>query len=118
MADTKTPEMKNSDSRKSQDGSNEQLRSEANKSDSNQTMRHEQAKGQVSGQAGEQRQEKSAIGGGQPSGQTGEPGRARNELDESKGQAGQKSEFDKSRSEPAGEKKEFDKNRSEPTGQR
>ena len=101
------------DNKMNQDKTNEQLRSQANQSDSNQTMRHEQAKGQVSGQ----RDEKSAIGGGSDRGQTGEPGRARNELDESKGQAGQKSEFDKNRSE-TGQKGEFDKNRTEPTGSR
>lgn len=64
----------------------------------NQTMQHEQAKGSVSGQGSQSeqgqfdknRQEKGVIGGGQPQGQskgenksqTGEPGRARSELDE------------------------------------
>jgi hypothetical protein len=65
----------------------------------NQTMQHEQAKASVSGQQRQpeqgqaggdrqreqseldrNRQEKSAIGGGQSSSQTGEPGRARDEL--------------------------------------
>ena len=65
----------------------------------NQTMQHEQAKASISGERqGEQsgfdknRQseqgmdrsspEKSAIGGGENFSQTGEPGRARNELDD------------------------------------
>ena len=67
---------------------------------------HEQAKGEVSGQ----RQEKSAIGGGQSFGsgesrsQTGEPGRARDELGQDR------SDADKARS-------KFDKKR-EPTSQR
>lgn len=87
MADNKTNQ--------SQDKSNEQLRSQANQTDSNQTMRHEQAKGEVSGQ----RDEKGAIGGGNPS-QTGEPGRARNELEEGRRPTGKKSE--------AGNKSEFD----------
>ena len=98
---------KSTDSMK-QDERNQKLRSEANQTD-NQPMRHEQAKGAVSGEQG-QRGEKSAIGGGsggsqQPSGQTGnqpggsqtgEPGRARSELDQSQERKG---EFDKSRSE-------------------
>lgn len=67
----------------------------------NQTMQHEQAKSSVSGgqsgqreQAGfdKDRNEKSAIGGGENRGeksgenrgQTGEPGRARSELDQDK----------------------------------
>ena len=78
----------------------------------NQTMQQERAKAEVSGQRQDerdkldqqrhqQRQEKSAIGGGQqptgqtgsqPASQTGEPGRARNELDQN-------------RSEPTGEKR-------------
>ena len=87
------------DTKMNQDKTNEQLRSQANQSGDNQTMRHEQAKGQFSGQSGE----KSAIGGGSDRSQTGEPGRARNELDEkSRSETGQKSEFDKSRSEPTG----------------
>lgn len=71
MADTNTP-----DTRMNQDKSNEQMRSQGSEEGSNQTLRHEQAKNEVSG-----RNEKSAIGGGDRS-QTGEPGRARNELDE------------------------------------
>ena len=59
----------------------------------NQTMQHEKAKAEVSGQhrqdeqskTDKERQEKGAIGG-QPSTQTGEPGRARNELDQNKKQ--------------------------------
>ena len=82
------------DNKMNQDKTNEQLRSQANQSGDNQTMRHEQAKGQFSGQSGE----KSAIGGGGSGtdAKTGEPGRARNELDQNKDQ------FDKSRSEPTG----------------
>ena len=99
------------DNKMNQNESNEQLRSQANQSDSNQTMRHEQAKGQVSGQ----RDEKSAIGGGQQSSQTGEPGRARNELDQERGQQGGQ---DTDHSEPTGEKSEFDKSRSETAGSR
>lgn len=105
MADTKTPDTRHSDSQMSQGSANERLRAEANRSSDNQTMKHEQAKGAVSGE----RQEKSAIGGGQTgsqsTSQTGEPGRARNELGQDR------NESDKSRG-------EFDKNRSEPTGQR
>ena len=86
------------DTKMNQDKTNEQLRSQANQSGDNQTMRHEKAKGQFSGQSGE----KSAIGGGSDRSPTGEPGRARNELDENKGQAGQAGEFDKNRSEPTG----------------
>ena len=80
-----------------QTNSNEKLRSEANQADS-QTVRHEQAKSEVSG--GTERAEKSAIGGGGSGtdAKTGEPGRARNELDQNKDQ------FDKSRSEPAGQR--------------
>jgi len=70
----------------------------------NQTMRHEQAKGSVGGgsdsrgqqggfdqnrsqQGGmDQNREKGAIGGGENRSQTGEPGRARSELEE--GQTG------------------------------
>lgn len=82
-------------------GTKERLRSQANQAGDNQTMRAEQAKAEVGKQqppekakADEQRQEKSAIGGGhQPTGesrsQTGEPGRARDELS-------------KNRSEPVG----------------
>lgn len=61
----------------------------------NQTMQHEKAKAEVSGQSPDEkarldkeRQEKSAIGGGQQP-QTGEPGRARNELDQDKSPTGQ-----------------------------
>ena len=84
-------------------------------SNGNQTMQHEQAKASVSGEQrqpeqgksgddrtkGEfdkSRQEKSAIGGGDTRSQTGEPGRARNELE--KGQP----DTDKSRSETAGQR--------------
>ncbi|HEU0311406.1 MAG TPA: hypothetical protein VFR36_09335 [Sphingomicrobium sp.] len=64
----------------------------------NQTMQHEKAKAEVGGrqrqderdkldqerhQQRQDEQEKSAIGGQQPTGQTGEPGRARSELDPS-----------------------------------
>lgn len=90
MADTKTP-------------TNEQNQREQGQSGGNQTMRHEQAEGQFSGQ----RDEKSAIGGGESRSETGEPGRARNELDQDKTQTSQKS----------GDKSEFDKNRNAPTGQ-
>ena len=89
MADTQTPT--------SQSGSNEKLRSEANQAGSNQTLRQEQAKGEVSG--GSERGEKGAIGGADTS-RTGEPGRARNEL----GSDQDKSQFDKSRSEPTGQR--------------
>ena len=108
MADTKTPDTKNSDNKmnQGQGATNERLRSESNQAD-NQTMRHEQAKGAVSGDHAE----KSAIGGGQSSSQTGEPGRARNELGQDR------SDSDKSRSEADKSRSEFDKNRSEPTGQ-
>ena len=67
----------------------------------NQTMQHENAKAQVSGQRQDegdkldrQRQEKSAIGGQQqqPSSRAGEPGMPR-------------SEFDQTRNEAAGEKR-------------
>ena len=104
MADTKTPDTRNSDSKMSQGATNERLRSETNMSGDNQTMKHEQAKGAVSGD----RQEKSAIGGGQ----TGEPGRARNELGQDR------SDADKNRNEADKARSEFDKNRSEPSGQR
>ncbi len=82
-------------------GANERLRSEANQAGDNQTLRAEQAKAEVGrreqpekARTDEQRHEKSAIGGGQqPTGesrsQTGEPGRARDELSQN-------------RSEPAG----------------
>jgi hypothetical protein len=77
-------------------GTNERLRSEANQAGDNQTLRAEQAKAEVSrqdqpekAQTDEQRGEKSAIGGGQqPTGQshsqTGEPGRARDELSQNR----------------------------------
>lgn len=92
------------------------------KQNSNETMQREQARMEVSGdrmseqKGGSDRQEKSAIGGGQTSGQskddrsqTGEPGRAPSELGENRNQTsgqstnqqtGQKSDFDKNR-EPA-----------------
>ena len=70
------------------------------KDNPNQPMQHEQAKASISGADGssqsgmrpDQQREKSAIGGGDTRGQgsdserseTGEPGRARNELDESR----------------------------------
>ena len=81
----------------------------SNDGSKNQTIQSEQAKAEVGGgsSGGDRQREqgmdknRSPIGGGERS-QTGEPGRARNELDESKGQAGQKSESDKSRSETAG----------------
>ena len=81
---------------------------------SNQTMQHEKAKAEVSGERKQpeqgnldrERQEKGAIGG-QSGSQTGEPGRARSELDKDQ----TRSESDKSRS-------EFDKSRTQPTGQR
>ena len=111
MADTKTPDSKNFDSKMNKDATNERLRSETNKAE-NQTMRHEQAKGAVSGES----QEKSAIGGGpsggQSSSQTGEPGRARNELDQNRGEA------DKNRGEADKARSEGDKTRSEPTDRR
>ena len=117
MADTKTPDMKNKDNR----SSNEHARSEGNKSDNKMSQ-------SGGNDRSDNRQEKSAIGGGQQSGQTGEPGRARNELDQERGQqggqdknqsqpTGEKREFDKNRSE-TGQKSEFDKNRSEPTSSR
>ncbi len=108
MADTKTPDSRNSDS-KMKGATNERLRSETNKAEGSQAVRHEHAKGEVSGQ----RQEKSAIGREQPFGgsQTGEPGRARDELGQSRG------EFDKNRNEADKARSEFDKNR-EPTGER
>jgi hypothetical protein len=112
MADTKTPDTKNSDSKmnQGQGATNERLRSESNQAD-NQTMRHEQAKGAVSGD----RAEKSAIGGGQSDGQsgsqTGEPGRARDELGQDR------NDSDKSRNEADKARSEFDKSRSAPTGQ-
>ena len=61
--------------------------------DRNQTMQHEQAKASVSGKDNDRsptgefdknRQEKSAIGGGENRSQTGEPGRGRDELDDSR----------------------------------
>lgn len=75
-----------------------------------QTLQHEQAKASVSGQSGQntgsqsmggqsgfdQGQEKSAIGGGENRSQTGEPGRARNELDQGR-ETGRESEFDKNK---------------------
>lgn len=80
-------------------------------SNPNQTMRSEQAKAEVSGGDRQRKQgtdknanEKSAIGGGGERSQTGEQGRARNELDQNKGQSRQNSEFDKSRSETAGQR--------------
>ena len=85
------------DNNMNQNKTNEQPRNQA---DSNQTMRHEQAKGQVSGQR--DRDEKSAIGGGSDRSQTGEPGRARNELEGGNNPTGQNREFDKNRSETAG----------------
>ena len=88
MADTKQP--------MNQTDHNNKLRGESSQNE-NQTLRHEQAKGEVSG--GSERGEKSAIGGGSDtSAKTGEPGRARNELDENKDQ------FDKSKSEPTGQR--------------
>lgn len=90
------------DTKMNQNQSNEQLRSEANKAEGSQAMRHEQAKGQVSGE----RDEKSAIGGGDHRSQTGEPGRARDELNQGRdrqpGQDQSRSEFGKNRSETAG----------------
>lgn len=57
----------------------------------NQTMQQEKAKAEVGGQRqderdklDQERHQKSGIGGGQPSGQTGQPGRTRNELDQEK----------------------------------
>ena len=89
-------------------GSNERLRSEANKGDTpNQTMQHEQAKSSVGGDRrddksgfGKDRQEKSAIGGGDSGSQTGEPGRARSELDQDKNRG----ERDKKPSETTGQR--------------
>ena len=85
---------------------------DTNKNDSNETMQNEQAKASVAGdrkpeQANfdknrpEQGREKSAIGGGeqQNRSQTGEPGRARSELDQ-KSDSGTNRESDNSRSEP------------------
>lgn len=89
MADTKTP-------------TNEQ-----NQREQGQTGQFDKKSQPQSGQASGQHDEKSAIGGGDSRSETGEPGRARNELDQDKTQTGQKS----------GEKSAFDKNRSEPTGQ-
>ena len=80
-----------------------------NSSNPNQTMRSEQAKAEVRGSGSDRqrehggmdksRGEKSASGGGEHRSQTGEPGRARNELDQDKSR-----DFDKSRSEPAGQR--------------
>lgn len=60
-------------------------------SNPNQTMQHEKAKAQVSGQRqderdklDQERHQKPGIGTGETRGQTGEPGRVRNELDESR----------------------------------
>jgi len=80
-------------------------------SNQNQTLRHEQAKASVGGERSDEQsgmskgspettgEEKSAIGGGETRdrSKTGEPGRARNELDPDGG-----SEFDSSRSETSG----------------
>ena len=63
--------------------------------DRNQTMQHEQAKASVSGKDNDRsptgefdknRQEKSAIGGGENRSQTGEQGRARDEIKQGQGQ--------------------------------
>lgn len=77
MADTRTPETQTNQSRPDQD---KKL---------NQTMQHEQAKAEVSGNKQDQSREKSAIGGAETGTQTGEPGRARNELDEKTNPSGQ-----------------------------
>ena len=93
MADTNSHDRKiesgamNQAGNTGQDGANHQARSEANRHD-NETMQRERAKAEVSGErSGEGRnQEKSAIGGSsssQATSQTGEPGRARNEVDNS-----------------------------------
>jgi hypothetical protein len=57
----------------------------------NQTMQREQAKAEVSGnrqderdKLDQERHQKSGIGGGQPSSQTGQAGTTRNELDQNK----------------------------------
>ena len=79
---------------------------------SNQTMQHERAKAEVggnrqqeqggstgnigerqqSGQFGKDQPERSAIGGGESRSETGEPGRARNELGEDKNRQFEKNE--------------------------
>ena len=75
--------------------------------DRNQTMQHEQAKASVSGKdnqsspSGEfdkNRQDKSAIGGGENRSQTGEPGRGRDEIKQGQttGQAGSNRETESS----------------------
>ncbi len=82
-----------------------------NSNNANQTMQREQAKAEVGGGSDRQREqggmdkdrEKSAIGGQDKSddmskSDTGESGRARNELDQNRG------EQDKSRSEPTGQR--------------
>ena len=76
-----------------------------NSTDKNQTMQNEQAKAGIAGDRKTEQggitegREKSAIGGGEnrsePTSQTGETGRARNELDQDKNR-----EFDKNKSEP------------------
>lgn len=102
MADT-TNKMNDTREQGSSKMSNETSQREQGKTQSdNQTMQHERAKGSVSGD----REEKGAIGGGKSSGQssgqsssqTGEPGRARSELNQDKN----RSEFDKKGSEPTG----------------
>ena len=84
MADPNNPGTMND---KSDKGVNERLRSELNQAGDNQTLRAEQAKAEVGRKHEDEkakpdmeRQGKSAIGGGQSSSQTGEPGRARDEL--------------------------------------
>lgn len=87
MADTK-----NTDTPMSHNKTSDQLQSQRNEGGSNQTMRHEHAKREVADRS----QEKGAIGGSEGS-QTGETGRARNELDEKS-----RSEFEKNSTETAG----------------
>ena len=83
----------------------------SNDSSKNQTAQSDQGRSEIGGgdrqreQGGldKSRSEGSAIGGGDRS-QTGEPGRARNELDQNKGQTGQNSESGMSRNETAGQR--------------
>lgn len=81
------------------------------KSNNNETMQNEKANASVGGDNNAARRpnetglnkdhgEKSAIGGGS-TGETGEPGRARSELDQNQ-TTGKSGEFDKSRNETTG----------------
>jgi hypothetical protein len=99
-------------------GVNERLRSELNQAGDNQTMRAEQAKAEVSRQPQDEkakldkeRQEQGAMGGSQSGSQTGEPGRARDELSQSQNK--EKSAIGGSH--PADKPEEFKKDRESAT---